>query len=66
MDGKGTIVGVAADPVGDPLAIIDGRSDIEMIDAFFIDNMFIAEMQIEEIVFHVMPRTLAPLEISPA
>ena len=37
-----------------------------MIDAFFIDKPFIAEMQIEEIVFHLMPRTRAPQEMSPA
>ncbi len=66
MDGERAIVRVATDLVGNSLAVIDGGTDVEMIDAIFIDNLFVAEMQIEEIVFHVKPRTRAPLEISPA
>ena len=66
MDGERAIVAIAADPVGNSLAVINGGPDVEMIDAFFIDNPLVAEMQIEEIVFHLMPRTRAPQEVSPA
>lgn len=66
MDSERAIVAIAADPVGNALPVINGGPDVEMIDAFFIDNPLIAEMQIEEIVFHVMPRTRAPQEKSPA
>lgn len=64
MDGERTIIAISADLVGNCLAIVDGGSDVEMVDAFFIDNLFVTEMQIEEIVFHVKPRTRAPPEIS--
>lgn len=55
MDGERPVVGIAANLVGNSLAVIDSGSDVEMIDAVLIDDLFVAEMQIEEIVFHVMP-----------
>ncbi len=56
MDLECGVIRIAADPVGDPLAIIDGRALVEMIDAFVIDHLFVAEEQIEEIVLHLKPR----------
>lgn len=46
------VIGVAADLVGDPLSVIDGRPVIEMIDSVLIDDLLAVPVQIEEIVLH--------------
>ncbi|OAP42522.1 hypothetical protein AU381_15150 [Sinorhizobium glycinis] len=49
-----TVIRVTADPVGNALGVIKGRTVVEMGDPLLIEEMFITPVKVEEIVPHVV------------